>query len=119
VVLLATFAIFYQQPALAVYVSHGGHFVNVRMRLLARYKTETIVGLVLGSPDENPDNDWMTGLGQSLTIRGYDVNTYCVVHWCIRDQSKSLFTYEGGHTLEDITKFDDEPFGSPGFTGVS
>ena len=74
--------------------------------------SEQLVGL-LGSPNNNKDDDWMTMDGTALPIPegfksliyepAYD---YCTANWCLRDASLSLFTYEAGTTFNDFANCD-------------
>ena len=73
--------------------------------------TDPVYGII-GSPDGNSDNDWMTRDGTALvhpTERidrkrkpAYD---YCSTNWCITLKSESLFAYqEVGETFDDYMK---------------
>lgn len=75
-----------------------------------------MVGL-LGSPNDNPNDDWTTREGEILPFANrasryaqlaYD---FCTGHWCLRNASDSLFTYQGGLSFTDFSRCDD-PFGS-------
>lgn len=55
---------------------------------------------MLGSPDDDATNDWMTSDGTVLPLptrdlRGQEGYDYCTTNWCIRDPTKSLFVYDG------------------------
>lgn len=76
-----------------------------------------IVGL-FGTPNQDPFDDWTTRNGEVLeppltsTERlfkpAYD---YCTAHWCIRNATNSLFTYEDGTVFGNFTLCD-APFGT-------
>jgi len=98
---------------------------DVRLRLPSSFRKEKIIGL-LGSPDDNPRNDWMTSLGEILPVptsrrnlRGLIANAYCALYWCIRDRNKSLFHYNNSLQFNQINHCDDEPSGSIDVSGIS
>jgi len=75
---------------------------------------DDIVGL-LGNPDGNAANDWMTRDGtpvpipQNDDLRHHSVAAfnYCQENWCIRDEAESLFTYnQVGLDYEDFAMCD-------------
>lgn len=77
----------------------------------------TTVGL-LGSPDYNTQNDWMTPDGEVLELNNvgdtqeeYDENMidYCYENWCV-EQGDSLMTYHGNHTYDNYKCEEEEYF---------
>ena len=61
---------------------------------------ESIVGL-LGTPNNNPLDDWMTPDGTSIVMPEdraallfLPAYTYCTQNWCMEDEQSSIFTYE-------------------------
>lgn len=61
------------------------------------YRTnETFVGL-LGSPNGDRKDDWMTPQGSPVSIqadkRFEPAYKYCTENWCVEDETESLFTY--------------------------
>lgn len=73
---------------------------------------EELVG-ILGSPNGEASDDWMTRNGTVLPLPAgassyffqgaYD---YCTTHWCMRNESESLFTYESGRSFADFENCD-------------
>jgi len=69
---------------------------------------------LLGSPDGNGNNDWMTPSGEELPIQKWGHNrhenmiNYCVENWCV-DQASSLMTYHGDNTYDNY-KCEEEEF---------
>jgi hypothetical protein len=76
--------------------------------------TADVKGL-LGSPDGDSNNDWMTRTGDLVAIpqtqRGrrmepaYD---FCVTNWCVRGEDESLFAYEPGQSFSFFDKCNKE-----------
>lgn len=78
---------------------------------------DTTTGL-LGSPDNNYENDWMKKDGTTIELDMFFANTqeeydqsmidYCYDNWCV-GQDESLMTYHGDQTYEDY-KCENEEF---------
>lgn len=76
-----------------------GCYLSSSVCLPDDYRTdETFVGL-LGSPNGDRNDDWMSPTGSTVAIASdkrfraaYD---YCTSNWCLRNESESLFTYNG------------------------
>eukprot|EP00934_Nitzschia_sp_Nitz4_P002638 Nitzschia sp. Nitz4//scaffold98_size77359//56502//58924//NITZ4_005554-RA/size77359-augustus-gene-0.60-mRNA-1//-1//CDS//3329560775//2628//frame0 len=72
---------------------------------------ETLVGL-LGSPNGESSDDWMTSDGSTLAMPSDPANAfeeaheYCSQQWCLRDSSSSLFSYETNQTFADFQDCD-------------
>lgn len=77
-----------------------------------------VIGL-LGTPNGNPFDDWMTRSGETVALpssrndRLFEpAYNYCTSNWCITAEEDSLFTYEEGTTFSDFNECD-APFGNP------
>lgn len=90
-----------------------GCFFQVQVLIPYEYRNdETIVGL-LGTPDFNRANDWVSPDGSSYTppateeesIFGTAYN-YCVENWCARQANDSLFSFRHGETFLSINGCD-------------
>lgn len=68
---------------------------------------ETFVGL-LGSPNGDRKDDWMSPQGSPVSILGDKrfeaAYEYCTENWCIRNETASLFTYNSNKHFTDISK---------------
>ncbi|CAB9507965.1 Sushi domain-containing protein 2 [Seminavis robusta] len=73
------------------------------------YREETIVGL-LGSPDEDPTNEFMKSDGTAYEVANPNKNEgnyeYCTKEWCVRDERKSLFVYGAGESFSKFNRCD-------------
>lgn len=58
------------------------------------FVNERVVGL-LGTPNDNPLDDWTDANGITLPFSSADKDgfDYCTNNWCIRNEADSLFTY--------------------------
>lgn len=98
------FRVTYKDTALTVACSYRvsgffGRYFNCRVALPAIYRAQGTQGL-LGSADDNSLNDWMQPDGTIVPIqlsytglRGQPALEYCVVNWCIRNETDTLFTF--------------------------
>jgi hypothetical protein len=88
-----------------------GCFISTKLCLPDDYRPgEKIVGM-LGTPDDDIANEWMKPDGTFVAIpagtdlksgkAGYD---YCTSNWCVREASKSIFTYMSGEKFSDFLK---------------
>jgi hypothetical protein len=69
---------------------------------------------ILGSPDNNSQNDWMDPDGNVLPLPVHDGGTegqeaydYCRNNWCV-SQVDSIMTYPEGNSFEDVKCLDEE-----------
>jgi hypothetical protein len=85
--------------------------------------SNSFVGM-LGTPNLNSLDDWMTKDGQPITLPGssdildqasYD---YCVSNWCIRNAEESIFVYEAGMAFGNYSKCD-APYSGIDFNSAS
>ena len=65
---------------------------------------DTVVGM-LGTPDDDDANDWMTPTGEVVTTpktrRGEVPYSYCTQNWCMKDAAMSKFVYnEEGYDFD-------------------
>ena len=89
----------------------------VQVNTLPEYREgETILGL-MGTPNGNPDDDWVAPDGTVLAIpttqegRMFaEAYNYCVDNWIVDDASKSLFTYARSDESFEIFYGGDEPY---------
>jgi len=86
---------------------------DVNVCLPVQYSTQfadTTVGL-FGTPDGNPNNEWMKPNGIEIPMAGDDAHKlemdYCLDNWCV-SQEESIMTYHGDTTYADH-KCHDEP----------
>lgn len=95
---------------------------NIQVRLPPSFTTgtNTICGL-LGTPDGVSSNDWVTRSCQAIEIpttkEGLHLEggfNYCIRHWCIQDESESLFTYSAEYPFEYFYGCDETYPGDPG-----
>jgi hypothetical protein len=74
-----------------------GCFLSTQVCLPEDYRPdEQIIGL-LGTPDDDKTNEWMKADGSPVPNNGkYNQGSYeyCTQHWCIHEESKSMFTYD-------------------------
>lgn len=70
---------------------------------------ETFVGL-LGSPNDDRKDDWMTPQGSPVSNIGdhrfEPAYKYCTENWCIRNETASLFTYKPNKQFSDVFNCD-------------
>jgi hypothetical protein len=103
-----------QLTAMAKKSTSNGCVLSAKICLPFDYERtqEKFVGL-LGTPNDNKKDDWMTKDGGYLTIpttssglRYEPAYNFCVNNWCIRDKTKSLFTYDSdaGESFEKFQK---------------
>lgn len=61
------------------------------------------VGL-MGSPDGNIENDWMTPAGDILPLNLTDFGNYdyCDTNWCVRHETESMMALPGNWTWDDV-----------------
>lgn len=65
-----------------------------------------VMGL-LGTPNEDRSDDWMDTSGATIARGSMNAFDYCTNTWCIRDEAKSLFTYEDGYDFAHYERCDD------------
>jgi len=87
-----------------------GCYLSSSICLPDDYRTnETFVGL-LGSPNGDRKDDWMTPQGSSVSIvqdkRFEPAYQYCTENWCIRNETESLFTYNLDQGFENYSNCD-------------
>lgn len=90
-----------------------GCFMESLIIFLPRKLLKEDVRGLLGTPNGNTIDDWTDSLGKVFALptteedflfeRAYN---YCTAHWCLRDESKSLFTYETGTSFNSYKKCD-------------
>jgi von Willebrand factor type D domain len=114
----ATVVIYYPRTRLQVVVmlsksTKYGCYFSTKVCLPKDYRSgEKIVGL-LGTPargKDGPTIDWMKGDGTALSTSPLTFEKsfrYCVDNWCIRDKSKSVFSYQNGDSFEKFNKCGD------------
>jgi von Willebrand factor type D domain len=70
---------------------------------------ESFVGL-LGSPNGNRKDDWMTPQGSPVSILGDKrfeaAYQYCTENWCVRNKTDSLFSHASDQTFNDAFNCD-------------
>ena len=94
--------IFFKSNKLSVrvrYIELSFRHLDIQIRLPPGFQDDDVSGL-LGSPDDDPLNDWANANGLALEIPAvlgdqepYD---YCRQNWCITEESDSIFV----HTIE-------------------
>lgn len=104
-------AVFKVAPS--VFPSFGCFFSSFSMSVPVAPNDNDWIGL-LGSPNDNEDDDWMYRNGTALKsgktasermlVDAYD---YCSQNWCIRNETESLFTYEAGTRFNTFFRCDD------------
>ena len=87
-----------------------GCYLSSSVCLPDDYRTnETFVGL-LGSPNGDRKDDWMTPQGSPVMIasdkRFEPAYKYCTENWCVDQESDSLFAYTDGKTFQDYYNCD-------------
>jgi len=90
-----------------------GCYIMVQVALPGSFRTgQTLLGL-LGTPNGNTDDDWMTPNGVVLEPPSSDLERlfstaydYCRENWCAQDSADSLFTYGVGESFDAIYKCD-------------
>ncbi|KAL7447582.1 hypothetical protein ACHAXS_001865, partial [Conticribra weissflogii] len=90
-----------------------GCYIMVQVTLPGSFRTgEKLLGL-LGTPNRNKDDDWMTQNGIVLDPPSSDLERlfstaydYCRQNWCAHNSVDSLFTYGTGESFDDIYKCD-------------
>eukprot|EP00178_Gracilaria_changii_P026532 TRINITY_DN816_c0_g1_i11.p1 TRINITY_DN816_c0_g1~~TRINITY_DN816_c0_g1_i11.p1 ORF type:complete len:1211 (-),score=140.56 TRINITY_DN816_c0_g1_i11:149-3781(-) len=96
----------------------GCYFESLQI-FLPRHVVDTgnVIGL-LGSPNNNFQDDWMTRAGEVILLPNSSTGrlfepayNYCTRNWCIRDKSESLFTYEQGQNHSTFDRCN-VPFGT-------
>lgn len=88
----------------------GCYFESVNVFLPEAFvRANQVIGL-LGSPNGNIQDEWMTRMGVPLPLpestneRLYAAAyNYCTTNWCIKERSESLFSYEPGTSFESIS----------------
>jgi len=93
-----------------------GCYLSVKACLPDNYRpNDTIIGM-LGTPDDNPTNEFMNADGNAYemsTTDKYRKNyEYCTQEWCVRQASKSLFAYGVGESFQSFNKCGDQYDGS-------
>lgn len=86
---------------------------RTRVSLPSAFRNERIVGL-LGSNNDDALDDWTDPTGAVLPIpttgrTGSDAFNFCTTHWCIRNETDSLFNYTKQFPFE-YHSFCDEPY---------
>jgi len=91
-----------------------GCFLSVKACLPDDYRPkDKIIGL-LGTPDEDPTNEFMKADGSDYEMelgsnRKYKENyDYCTQEWCVRDARKSIFAYEMNESYQQFNKCGDK-----------
>jgi len=72
-----------------------GCFLSLKICMPNSYREgETLIGL-LGTPDGNPENDWVQPNGHVLQYTSNKMKAYEYItrNWCNEDERKSIFTY--------------------------
>lgn len=87
-----------------------GCYLSTSVCLPNDYRSsETFVGL-LGSPNGDRKDDWMTPEGSVVSVvadkRFEPAYKYCTENWCVRDGASSLFTYKQGEGFQDYFNCD-------------
>ncbi len=90
------------------------HFSVDYKLLVGCLQKEKVVG-ILGSPNGDFTDDWMTSNGTALEIpQGADAfffepaHEYCSSNWCLCNASASLFTYENGLSFGSFENCDSD-----------
>lgn len=65
-----------------------------------------VMGL-LGTPNQNLEDDWMDANGNTITKWSINAFDYCTNTWCIRDETDSVFTYDAGYDFAHYQRCDD------------
>lgn len=88
-------------------------YLDVRLFIPDSISSKGGVQGLFGIPNGNFSDDWNTPSGQILPVprtqtqrRTAMAYNYCTTHWCIRQASESLFTFEEGTTFEDFNQCD-------------
>jgi hypothetical protein len=97
-----------QLTALSKTSSRNGCVMSAKICLPFDYeRSEEKFGGLLGTPNNDRADDWVSKYGDILEIpksrkdlRFGPAYDYCVENWCIREEGKSLFTYEDGESFE-------------------
>lgn len=106
-----------QLTTMAKKSSKNGCVLAAKICLPYDYKRseETFVGL-LGSPNKDKSDDWMTRDGGLVAIpetrhglRFAPAYNWCTRNWCIRDVTKSMFVYENGQSFAGFNQCDQAP----------
>jgi hypothetical protein len=84
----------------------GGRNCNMNACFYLPDTDDVMVGMI-GSPDDNFNNDWMDRAGEVLALpadkRGPESYEYCVDNWCVKDPENSMFFYnEFGIGFDDF-----------------
>ena len=65
---------------------------------------------LLGTPNGDRKDDWMTPQGSPVSVQGdkrfEPAYEYCTQNWCIRNETDSLFSYSEDKKFSDISKCD-------------
>lgn len=100
-------------------VFFGCYFEAVSVFLPETFINDNTITGLLGSPNGDISDEWMKKDGSPLpaprTVAerlfkvAYD---YCIANWCIKNEAKSLFTYENGSSHASFDKCN-RPYTSP------
>jgi hypothetical protein len=102
----STVTVTYPVSELVVSVKLGGSQCNLNACFKMPDTDDVMVGMI-GSPDDDFNNDWMDRAGNALALpaekRGPATYAYCVDNWCVKNPQESMFFYnERGVDFQDF-----------------